>query len=121
MPSRAIAAALTPHRDDGAALDEDVFAPYAAFLEDGGIDGILALGTTGEGILLSVAERKRVVELFVAGPLPVIAHAGALRSAPGIIAISGTGSVVFGVNEAGRRLRNYDFRHYARSAARHLA
>jgi dihydrodipicolinate synthase/N-acetylneuraminate lyase len=81
MPSRAIAAALTPLREDGAALDEDVFAPYAAFLEDGGIDGILALGTTGEGILLSVAERKRVVELFVAGPLPVIAHAGAQTTA----------------------------------------
>jgi dihydrodipicolinate synthase/N-acetylneuraminate lyase len=81
MPSRAIAAALTPLREDGAALDEDVFAPYAAFLQDGGIDGILALGTTGEGILLSVPERKRVVELFVAGPLPVIAHAGAQTTA----------------------------------------
>ena len=31
----------------------------------------------------------------------VIAHAGALRSQPGIIAISGTGSIVFGVTPAG--------------------
>lgn len=51
----------------------------------------------------------------------VIAHAGALRSQPGIIAISGTGSIVFGVTEAGRHVRNYDFGHYAPSSARHLA
>src|SRR4051794_34881675 len=81
MLTGALAAALTPLRDGGSALDEDVFEPYAAFLEDGGLDGILALGTTGEGILLAVAERRRVVELFVAGPLPVIAHAGAQTTA----------------------------------------
>ena len=51
----------------------------------------------------------------------VVAHAGALRSQPGIIVISGTGSIVFGVTEAGRHVRNYDFHHYARSGARHLA
>ncbi len=51
----------------------------------------------------------------------VVAHAGALRSQPGIIAISGTGSIVFGVTEAGRHLRNYDFHQYANSSARHLA
>jgi dihydrodipicolinate synthase/N-acetylneuraminate lyase len=70
-----LAAALTPLRDGGAVLDEDVFAPYAAFL--GGLDGVLALGTTGEGILLDPAERKRVVELFVETGLDVIAHCGA--------------------------------------------
>ncbi len=51
----------------------------------------------------------------------VIAHAGALRSQPGIIAIGGTGSIVFGVTESGRQLRNYDFRHYASCAARLLS
>jgi glucosamine kinase len=50
----------------------------------------------------------------------VIAHAGALRSRPGIIAILGTGSIVFGVTPDGRHVRNYDFHHYAASAARHL-
>lgn len=73
----ALAAALTPLRDEGAALDEDAFGPYLDFLAKGGLDGILALGTTGEGILLSVEERMRAVERFVAGPLPVIVHAGA--------------------------------------------
>ena len=70
-----LAAALTPLRDDGAALDEDAFAPYCDFLR--GLDGVLALGTTGEGILLGVEERRRAVELFLAGGLRVIAHCGA--------------------------------------------
>ena len=49
-----------------------------------------------------------------------IAHCGAFRSKPGIIAISGTGSIIFGITESGRHLRNYDFNHYAAAAARHL-
>jgi dihydrodipicolinate synthase/N-acetylneuraminate lyase len=77
----ALAAALTPLREGGSALDEDAFAPYAEFLRAGGLDGVLALGTTGEGILLSRAERQRVVELYAAGPLPVIAHCGAQTTA----------------------------------------
>ena len=77
----AVAAAVTPLRDGGTQLDEDAFAPYAEFLAGGGLDGILALGTTGEGVLLSVAERKRVVELYVSGPLRVIAHCGAQSTA----------------------------------------
>ena len=51
MITGAFAAALTPLRAGGAELDEAAFEPYVAFLADGGIDGILALGTTGEGIL----------------------------------------------------------------------
>jgi dihydrodipicolinate synthase/N-acetylneuraminate lyase len=75
----ALAAALTPLRDDGAALDEKAFEPYLRFLADGGLDGILALGTTGEGILLSPDERRRAAELFVAakGSLQVAVHCGA--------------------------------------------
>jgi dihydrodipicolinate synthase/N-acetylneuraminate lyase len=75
----ALAAALTPLRDGGSALDEDAFAPYCEFLRD--LDGVLALGTTGEGILLAVDERKRVVELFVAAGMRVIAHCGAQTTA----------------------------------------
>jgi glucosamine kinase len=51
----------------------------------------------------------------------VIAHAGALRSQPGIIAVSGTGSIVLGVTPDGQQIRNYDFHHYAPSAARFLS
>ena len=75
----AIAAALTPLRDGGARLDEDAYGPYCDFLR--GLDGVLALGTTGEGILLSPHERKRVTELFLAGGLKVIAHCGAQSTA----------------------------------------
>jgi len=75
----AIAAALTPLRDGGARLDEDAFDPYCDFLR--GLDGVLTLGTTGEGILLSPEERKRVTELFLASGLRVIAHCGAQSTA----------------------------------------
>ncbi len=77
----ALAAALTPLRDDGAALDEEAFGPYAQFLAAAGLDGILALGTTGEGILLAAAERRRAAELFLEGPLSVIVHCGAQTTA----------------------------------------
>ncbi len=48
------------------------------------MDGILALGTTGEGILLSEAERRRALELLLAaaaGGLAVAAHCGAQTTA----------------------------------------
>jgi dihydrodipicolinate synthase/N-acetylneuraminate lyase len=77
----ALAAAVTPLRDEGAALDEEAFRPYLEFLAAAGLDGILALGTTGEGILLSAAERRRAAELFLEGPLPVIVHCGAQTTA----------------------------------------
>jgi len=76
-----LAAALTPLREGGARLAEDAFGAYVEFLAAGGLDGVLALGTTGEGILLSIAERKRVAELFVQGPLPVAVHCGAQTTA----------------------------------------
>jgi dihydrodipicolinate synthase/N-acetylneuraminate lyase len=78
----AFAAALTPLRGD--ALDEDAFAPYADFLAAGGLDGILALGTTGEGMLLSPPERRRVAELYVEaarGKLKVAVNCGAQTTA----------------------------------------
>jgi len=77
----ALAAALTPLREEGAVLDENAFRPYLDFLAAGGLDGILVLGTTGEGILLSAAERRRAAELFLEGPLPVIVHCGAQTTA----------------------------------------
>ena len=78
----ALAAAVTPL--DGERLDEDAFGPYVDFLGDGGLDGLLALGTTGEGLLFGVAERKRALELFVAAAgdrLQVAAHCGAQTTA----------------------------------------
>ena len=80
----AFAAAVTPLRDGGSALDEEAFGGYVDFLAAGGVDGVLALGTTGEGILLAPAERRRALELFVAasaGRLAVAAHCGAQTTA----------------------------------------
>lgn len=84
MLKGALAAAVTPLRDAGEALDEDAFAPYLGYLVDGGLDGILALGTTGEGILLSAEERKRAAELFVSAAgdgFDVAVHCGAQTTA----------------------------------------
>jgi dihydrodipicolinate synthase/N-acetylneuraminate lyase len=79
-----LAAAVTPLRDGGARLDEDAFAPLLEFYAAAGLDGLLVLGTTGEGILLSSEERRRAAELAVAGAAPslkVIVHCGAQTTA----------------------------------------
>jgi dihydrodipicolinate synthase/N-acetylneuraminate lyase len=76
----AIAAALTPLKDAGEALDEAAVAPYVDFLGAGGVDGLLALGTTGEGFLLPLEQRRRAAQLFVEsgrGRLQVAVHCGA--------------------------------------------
>lgn len=76
----ALAATVTPLREAGERLDEDAFGPYVDFLADNRLDGIFALGTTGEGLLLSLDERKRAAELFaqaVTGRLGLVVHCGA--------------------------------------------
>jgi dihydrodipicolinate synthase/N-acetylneuraminate lyase len=76
----ALAAALTPLRDAGEAIDEAAVGPYVDFLVEGGVDGLLALGTTGEGFLLPVEQRRRAAQLFVeaaAGRVQVAVHCGA--------------------------------------------
>ena len=78
----ALAAAVTPLRDGS--LDEAAFAPYLGFLADGGLDGVLALGTTGEGILFSADERRHALEHFLrasSGRLQVAVHCGAQTTA----------------------------------------
>jgi dihydrodipicolinate synthase/N-acetylneuraminate lyase len=80
----AIAAALTPLSGGGSTVDETAFGPYVDFLAGHGLDGILALGTTGEGVLLSLEERRRVAELFheaAGGRLQLAVHCGAQTTA----------------------------------------
>src|SRR6266851_794888 len=81
----ALAAALTPLRDGGEALDEDAIEPYVDFLAAGGVDGLLALGTTGEGFLLPLEQRLRAAQLFAAAaracaPTPFYVYEFAARS-----------------------------------------
>jgi dihydrodipicolinate synthase/N-acetylneuraminate lyase len=78
----ALAAAVTPLRDG--AFDADVVPAYVDFLAAHGLDGILALGTTGEGVLFSAKERREIGAAFVgaaAGRLQVAVHCGAQTTA----------------------------------------
>jgi N-acetylneuraminate lyase len=80
----AIAAAATPLREQGARLDEDAFGPYADFLVGADLDGVLAFGTNGEAVLLTVEERQRGLELWrdaIGGRALVAAHCGAQTTA----------------------------------------
>ena len=84
MLSGAIAAAVTPLREGGRTLDEPAVDPLVRFLADGGIDGAFVCGTTGEGVLLAVEERRRIAERFVeARPdgFAIAVHAGAQSTA----------------------------------------
>jgi N-acetylneuraminate lyase len=77
-----IVAAVTPLRDGGATLDEAAIAPYVEFLVSHGADGVFACGTTGEGILLTLEERRATARAFrsaLRGTL--IVHAGAQTTA----------------------------------------
>jgi dihydrodipicolinate synthase/N-acetylneuraminate lyase len=80
----ALAASVTPLRDHGTEVDDDAFGPLADFYVESGLDGMLALGTAGEGILLRVEERRRVADLFLqasARRLQVAVHCGAQTTA----------------------------------------
>lgn len=79
-PARALAAAVTPLTSTGEHIDETVIASLVAFYAASGLDGLLILGTTGEGILLSAAERRAATEEFLRcaqGQIPVVVHCGA--------------------------------------------
>jgi dihydrodipicolinate synthase/N-acetylneuraminate lyase len=79
-----LAASVTPLRGNGAAVDDDAFGPLADFFVDAALDGVLALGTAGEGISLRVDERRQVADLFLQAAdnrLQVAVHCGAQTTA----------------------------------------
>lgn len=80
----ALAASITPLSSLGVEPDDDAFGPLCDFYVDAGLDGVLALGTAGEGILLAVDERRRVADLFLEAAdnrLQVAVHCGAQTTA----------------------------------------
>ncbi len=73
----ALTALVTPLRDDR--VDEAALRAIVADQIDGGIDGIVPCGTTGESVNLSAAEYTRVLEIVKSetrGRVPVIAGSG---------------------------------------------
>ena len=82
MLKGAVATAITPLRDG--AFDASAVGPYVDFLAGHGVDGLLALGTTGESVLFSPAERQEIASAFVdrgRGRIQVAVHAGAQTTA----------------------------------------
>jgi len=78
-------ALVTPFRDDE--VDEDAFIRLVERQIEGGVHGLVPVGTTGETATLSHDEHRRVVELAVqtaAGRVPVIAGAGSNSTAEAI-------------------------------------
>jgi dihydrodipicolinate synthase/N-acetylneuraminate lyase len=73
-------ASVTPLTPDARGVDVDAIPPLVDWLCDRGVNGVLVLGTTGEGILLDAAERRDAATAFVTaarGRIRVIAHCGA--------------------------------------------
>jgi dihydrodipicolinate synthase/N-acetylneuraminate lyase len=74
----ALAAAVTPLRDER--VDRDAVGPYVDFLVSHAVDGLLALGTTGEGVMFAPSHRIEIARAFLeaaGGRLQVAVHAGA--------------------------------------------
>ncbi|KAL0491645.1 N-acetylneuraminate lyase [Acrasis kona] len=75
-------ATLTPFNKDGS-INLEGIDKYAKHFIDGGMDGVFVNGTSGESMSLSINERKKVIEEWVAankkhnGKLQIIAHIGA--------------------------------------------
>jgi len=57
-------AVVTPFKADKS-VDEVALIKIIHYLIDGGVDYLVALGTTGESATLSLAEKKRIIEIFV--------------------------------------------------------
>ncbi len=68
-----IPAIVTPMSHDGA-IDEASLRSLVAFERDEGADGMLILGLSGEGVMLTAEERERVTEIVVAeaGGMPLL-------------------------------------------------
>jgi dihydrodipicolinate synthase/N-acetylneuraminate lyase len=75
-----LAAAVTPLTAGGSRIDDDGIGAVVEFYVRSGLDGILALGTTGEGILFSLDERRHAADEFVGAAhhrFSVVVHCGA--------------------------------------------
>jgi dihydrodipicolinate synthase/N-acetylneuraminate lyase len=82
LQNKVAPAMATPLEEDGYTVNTAVIPELVNFLAKRGAGGLFVGGTTGEGILLSTAERMQLHEGTVtaaAGRFPVILHVGANR------------------------------------------
>lgn len=82
----AITALVTPFHADGS-VDEEALGALVEWQIAEGIHGIVPVGSTGEAVTLSLAERERIVRIVSAqakGRVPVIAGAGSNDTAAAI-------------------------------------
>ncbi|MDX1688128.1 MAG: dihydrodipicolinate synthase family protein [Candidatus Promineifilaceae bacterium] len=82
-------AMATPLQEDGYTVNVEAIKPLVDLLIGAGVSGLFVGGTTGEGILLTPSERRRLHENALAaggGRVPVILHIGAntTREAAGL-------------------------------------
>jgi len=73
-----IAASFTPMHKDGS-INPNPIEEYAAFLKNNKINGVFITGTTGEGISMTIDERKKIVEEWVktaTDDFKIIVHVG---------------------------------------------
>jgi 4-hydroxy-tetrahydrodipicolinate synthase len=84
--SGVLTALATPFSADGS-IDESALRRLVDRSIDGGVDGVVACGSTGEFAAMSAAERRMVVETVVdqtAGRVPIIAQTGAVSTAEAV-------------------------------------
>lgn len=80
-------AMVTPYTDDLSAISEQRLHEYVEFLITRGVDGLFALGTTGEWPLLTIEERLKAVEVIasiVNKRVPLVVHCGANTTAASV-------------------------------------
>lgn len=79
-----VAAAMTPLGSEGETLDLGAVTALVDHYVNAGLDGLFVAGTTGESLMLTIPERRRLAEEFIAaaaGRFPVAVHAGAQTTA----------------------------------------
>ncbi len=81
-----LSAIITPFDSDGN-VDFDALRDVVRFQIEGGVHGFFACGTVGEGVLMSIEQRKAVAEAIVReakGRVPVIVHVGTTNTSESV-------------------------------------
>jgi dihydrodipicolinate synthase/N-acetylneuraminate lyase len=87
LPWKGVIPAITTPFDPDLRIDHAFLAEHGAALVDAGCEGLVALGSLGEGATLDRAEKHAVVETLVravAGRVPVVAGISSLATAEAV-------------------------------------